>query len=72
MDLSKEAFQAWKRLPETKAVFQYLMDKRSDLMNDWAEGRIGHTDHDASLAEAMLYKGIATLDYDDIEFFYSK
>lgn len=48
------------------------MDKRSDLMNDWAEGRIGHTDLDASLAEAMLYKGIATLDYDDIEFFYSK
>jgi hypothetical protein len=51
---------------------QYLMDKRSDLMTDWAEGRIGHTDHDASLAEAMLYKGIATLDYEDIEFFYSK
>jgi len=72
MDLSKEAFQAWRRLPETKAVFQYLMDKRSDLMTDWAEGRIGHTDLDASLAEAMLYKGIATLEFDDIEFFYSK
>jgi hypothetical protein len=53
-------------------VFQYLLDKRSDLMTDWAEGRIGHADHDASLAEAMLYKSIATLDYDDIEFFYSK
>jgi hypothetical protein len=72
MDLSKEAFQAWKRLPETKAVLQYLLDRRSDLMNDWAEGRIGHTDLDASLAEAMLYKTIAELPYDDIEFFYSK
>jgi hypothetical protein len=41
-------------------------------MDDWAEGRIGHTDHEASLAEAMLYKSIATLEFDDIEFFYSK
>ena len=48
------------------------MDKRSDLMNDWAEGRIGPADHDASLAEAMLYKGIAALDFEEIEFFYSK
>jgi len=72
MDLSKEAFQAWRRLPETKLFLQYLMDKRSDLMNDWAEGRIGHTDFDASLAEAMLYKGIAELAFEDIEFFYSK
>lgn len=72
MDLSKEAYQAWRRLPETKTFLQYLMDKRSDLMNDWAEDRIGHTDIDASVAEAMLYKSIATLDYDDIEYFYSK
>jgi hypothetical protein len=48
------------------------MDKRSDLMNDWAEGRICDDDNDAALAEAMLYKGIATLDYEEIEFFYSK
>ena len=72
MDLSKEAFQAWKRLPETKLVFQYLMDKRFDLMTDWAEGRIGHADHDASVADARTYKEIATIDYDDIEFFYKK
>ena len=72
MDLSKEAFQVWRRLPETKVVLQYLLDKRADLMNDWAEGRIGHTDLEACLAEAMLYKSIATLDFDDIEFFYSK
>lgn len=51
---------------------EYLMGKRSDLMEYWAEGSLGHKDHEASVAEAMLYKRIAELPYDDIEFFFSK
>jgi hypothetical protein len=51
---------------------QYLMGKRSDLMEHWAEGSIGHKEHEACVAEAMLYKRIAELPFEDIEDFYSK
>jgi hypothetical protein len=51
---------------------EYLMGKRSDLMEHWAEGNIGHKDHEACVAEAMLYKSIADLSFDEIEYFFSK
>lgn len=72
MELSKEAYQAWRRLPETKTFLAYLMGRRSDLMEHWAEGNIKHVEHDACVAEAMLYKSIAELSFDEIEFFFSK
>jgi hypothetical protein len=48
------------------------MDKRSDLMDDWAEGRIGPDASALAVMEATVYKDIATIDHEDIEFFYSK
>jgi hypothetical protein len=48
------------------------MGKRSDLMEHWADGHIGNKEHEACVAEAMLYKTIADTPFEDIEFFYSK
>jgi hypothetical protein len=72
MELSKEAFQLWRRLPETKAFQRYLMDKRSELMDDWAKGLISPDASAEHVVEAMTYKTIAETDFEEIEFFYQK
>jgi hypothetical protein len=73
MELSKEAFQAWKRQPETKAFFRYLTDKRTEIGEDFVGGLIKVEDHVEHAAEAKLYTFIIDLDYDrDIADFYSK
>lgn len=41
-------------------------------MTDWAEGRINPSASAECVAEAMLYKELAAIDYEEIEFFYQK
>jgi hypothetical protein len=41
-------------------------------MDHWAEGNISLANYEARSAEAMLYKTIAELPFEDIELFYSK
>jgi hypothetical protein len=51
---------------------EYLMAERSSLMDHWAEGSISLANYEARSAEAKLYKRIAELPFEDIEFLYSK
>jgi hypothetical protein len=53
-------------------VLQYLMDKRSDLMDSWAEGGIAPERSAGFAMAAITYKDIAELDFKTIEEFYSK
>ena len=65
--LTAEGFAAWKRLPQTEAVFEYLSDLRNLLMEQWARG--GPLEPGPQ-ERARAYGEFIELAYADIEQFY--
>ena len=76
--LFPEQLEAWKQLQVTQIVFQFLMDKRQELMEQWASQMFchhpnGQTLNAVSVGHAEAFNYVATqIDFEEIRSFYSK
>ncbi len=65
--VSADDFNSWRRDPRTQAVFEYLADLRTGLMEQWARGGEAGPDKQE---RAMAYADLQELEYADIKQFY--
>lgn len=58
-----EAWAEWKNNPQTRAYFQMLSLRRSNLMDSWARGQLTTPEHQAS---AVLLTQLVDLSHDEV------